>query len=150
MVCLGNICRSPMAEGVLRSKLEEVGLDIIVDSAGTSNYHIGESPDRRAIKAMAEKGIDISKLKARQFSKKDFDDFDNIYVMDQSNFADVMDLCASDDHRAKVKMLLNELYPAQNLPVPDPWFGGMEGFYQVHDLLDRSCEVIVQKILKSR
>ena len=109
MVCLGNICRSPLAEGILASKLPKG--KFIVDSAGTGNYHIGRQPDQRSIVVAQKNGLDITYQKARQFSAKDFDEFDYIYVMDSSNYDNVLELAKSGDHKAKVDMILNHLFP---------------------------------------
>ncbi len=147
MVCLGNICRSPLAEGILRHKLEQKGLNhIVVDSAGTSNYHTGEGPDKRSAQNAKLHGVDISKLKARQFSKRDFDDFDRIFVMDTSNYNDVIELARDHSDKQKVEMILNRVYPDTNMSVPDPYFGGEQGFENVFMLLDKACDVIVDGI----
>lgn len=145
MVCLGNICRSPMAEGVLRHHANAHGIAIEIDSAGTGNYHVGEAPDKRAIQYMKSKGIDISNLRARQFSKSDFMEFDIIYAMDDSNYRNILKLASSETHRSKVKMILNETSPSENRPVPDPYFGGMEGFEEVFDLLDEVSASLIQR-----
>ena len=150
LVCLGNICRSPMAEGILRDKIEKAGLDIQVDSAGTANYHVGEPPHKNTIKVAAENGLDIRELKARQFQTNDFEEFDIIYVMDSSNHDDVMRLSKSDKHTSKVRYFLNELNEGGNVNVPDPWFGGYDGFQEVYKLLDRTCDRIVEKVITSR
>lgn len=146
MVCLGNICRSPMAEGVLRYHAEQAGITIEIDSAGTGSYHIGEAPDSRAIKCMKAKGIDISSLRARQFTKNDFDDFDVIYAMDASNYENILKLAHTDRHREKVMMILNEIYPGENRPVPDPYFGKMDGFEEVFDLLENACDLVIKRL----
>jgi protein-tyrosine phosphatase len=142
MVCLGNICRSPVAEGIMRYKAEKYGLDLHIDSAGTSNYHIGQNPDERSAANAKQHGIDISKLKARQFQPQDFDRFDHIYVMDHSNYRDVIMMARHDSDRGKVNMILNVLYPESNMSVPDPYYGGEQGFENVFMLLDNACEVI--------
>lgn len=146
MVCLGNICRSPLAEGILRKKAEELNLDIFIDSAGTSNYHIGECPDKRTIANAKKHNIDISSLKARQFVVDDFDDFDHIFVMDSSNYADVIALARSNKDKKKVEMILNRVHINSNMSVPDPYFGGEQGFENVFILLDKSCEVIANSL----
>lgn len=146
MVCLGNICRSPMAEGILRSKAMQQGIDLEIDSCGTSNYHIGEAPDPRAIQKMKEYGIDISMLKARQFRLEDFSRFDRIYVMDQSNYRDVLALANSETDKAKVKMILSEIDKTSMHSVPDPWFGEADGFEDVYHLLDNACERIIASL----
>ncbi len=148
MVCLGNICRSPLAEGILRHKLKESGiLDLKVDSAGTSNYHIGEHPDSRSIKNAKNHGIDISKLRARQFTVADFNSFDQIYVMDSSNYKDVMAITRNNSDREKVELLLNLKWPGKNMAVPDPYYGDGDGFEKVFHLVEQACDEIVKMII---
>ena len=144
MVCLGNICRSPLAEGILKSKVD-TSL-VFVDSAGTGNYHIGGLPDRRSIDVAQKYAIDITDQRCRQFSVEDFDDFDLIYVMDNSNRRDVMSLARSEGDKQKVKMILNELFPNENVDVPDPYNGGDKGFENVYQMLEKACSVLAQKI----
>ena len=146
MVCLGNICRSPLAEGILRDKLEKLNLNIVVDSAGTSNYHIGEHPDKRTIENAGKHKIDLSNLKARQFSVNDFDNFDFIFAMDSSNFGDVMGLARNKNDKQKVELILNRVYPNANISVPDPYFGGDEGFENVFTILNNACDVIASSL----
>jgi len=143
MVCLGNICRSPLAEGILKSKVD---LSILIDSAGTSGYHEGALPDRRSIAIAQEMGIDITDQRSRKFIVRDFDTFDLIYAMDTSNYDNIIELARNADDVSKVKMILNEAYPDQNLSVPDPYYGGEEGFSNVYKMLDEACEVIASKI----
>ncbi|KJD35960.1 protein tyrosine phosphatase [Tamlana sedimentorum] len=143
MVCLGNICRSPLAEGILRTKLPE---NFTVDSAGTSNYHIGNAPDRRSVAIAKLNGLDISNLRGRQFKVSDFDTFDLIYVMDDSNFKNVVKLARNDEDIAKVSMILNEVYPNENCNVPDPYYGGDNGFETVYNMLDEACTIIATKL----
>ncbi|HLG02888.1 MAG TPA: low molecular weight protein-tyrosine-phosphatase [Bacteroidia bacterium] len=150
MVCLGNICRSPLAEGILRHKLLEAGIkNVLVDSAGTSGWHAGQNPDQRSMENARSHGIDISKLVARPFTKKDFEEFDYIFVMDSSNYREVISLAKTDRHRHKVEFLLNKKWPGKNRAVPDPYFGGEAGFEQVFQLVSQACEAIVQD-LKSK
>lgn len=144
MVCLGNICRSPLAEGILRSKLPYE--DFVVDSAGTSGYHIGDPPDRRSVQVAQKYGLNISHLSGRQFIPQDFDAFDHIYVMDSSNFENVSKQARNADDLAKVKMILNEVYPNQNHDVPDPYYGGPQGFENVYKMLDEACTIIANKL----
>ncbi len=144
-VCLGNICRSPLAEGILRNKALDHGLDIEVDSCGTAGYHIGEQPDPRSIAKAKEYGIDISMLRGRKFSKSDFDTFDRILVMDKSNYADVIDLAKDSNHQSKVEMVLNIGQKSNYLNVPDPYYGGEDGFQEVYDLLDKACDLIIEQ-----
>ncbi|CAL2055134.1 low molecular weight protein-tyrosine-phosphatase [Tenacibaculum sp. 190524A05c] len=144
MVCLGNICRSPLAEGILRSKV--FSDSIFVDSAGTSGFHQGELPDPRSIAIARIKGIDITDQRSRKFVVEDFDNFDLIYAMDQSNFNNILDLAKNSEDESKVKMILNESNPNQNLNVPDPYYGGDQGFENVYNMLDEACDVIASKI----
>jgi protein-tyrosine phosphatase len=146
MVCLGNICRSPLAEGILRVKAERAGIDIQIDSAGTSNYHIGQIPDKRTISNAQKHAVDVSCLKARQFSVKDFDNFDHIFVMDSSNYGDVISLARNESDRKKVELILNRVYPGSDMSVPDPYFGGEQGFENVFILLDKACDVIISSL----
>lgn len=143
MVCLGNICRSPLAEGIMRSKLSN---DFIVDSAGTGGWHAGELPDKRSISTAKNRGLDITSQRARQFKISDFDTFDYIYVMDNSNYKDVMALAPNEEAKSKVKLILNELFPNENVDVPDPYYGGQDGFENVFDMLNEACDVIVGKL----
>ena len=144
MVCLGNICRSPLAEGILASKLPKD--KFIIDSAGTGDYHIGKQPDVRSIAVAKKNGIDITKQKARQFSEKDFEDFDYIFAMDNSNQIDILELAKTTEGKAKVNLILNELFPEENVDVPDPYFGVENGFANVYELLDEVCDVIADKL----
>ncbi|TYA71479.1 low molecular weight protein-tyrosine-phosphatase [Seonamhaeicola marinus] len=144
MVCLGNICRSPLAEGILKSKLSPD--TAIVDSAGTANYHSGSQPDRRSIAVARKHGLDISKQQARQFIVEDFDDFDQIYVMDQSNYQNVIKLARSNSDAEKVHMILNLVHPNQNFDVPDPYYGGDRGFENVYQMLDEACDIIAENL----
>lgn len=144
MVCLGNICRSPLAEGILQSKLP---IDFFkVSSAGTAGHHVGELPDVRSIEVAKKYGIDITKQRSRKFIKSDFKEFDLIFTMDQSNYNDVVSM--TDDYKdiQKVKMILNELYPSENKNVPDPYYGGKQGFENVYKMLEESCEIIASKL----
>ena len=146
MVCLGNICRSPLAEGILASKLPKG--KFTVDSAGTGSWHIGRQPDERSIAVAKKNKINISTQKGRQFSVADFDAFDYIYVMDSSNYNDVVELAKTQDHRDKVQMILNDLFPNENVDVPDPYFGLPNGFEIVYNMLDEVCEVISKKLIE--
>ncbi len=138
MVCLGNICRSPLAEGIMRSKLTT---DYYIDSAGTGGWHAGEAPDNRSIQTARNHGIDISKQRARKFSITDFDTFDIIFVMDQSNYKDVINLAPNEAAKSKVQLLLDN-----SKEVPDPYYGTLEDFEQVYQLLNQACETIARKI----
>ena len=146
MVCLGNICRSPLADGILRKKIREFGLEIEVDSAGTSSYHIGDPPDSRMSETAKKFGVSIEDLTARQFGVSDFDQFDLIYAMDTSNYTDIVSLARNDKDVSKVKLILNESHPGQDLNVPDPYYGGDQGFIDVFKLLDKATDVIMKNI----
>ena len=145
-VCLGNICRSPLAEGILKEKLYQKNLKAIVDSAGTESYHVGEHPDPRAIEVGRVHGIDISKLVARQFSVNDFDNFDKIFVAAKDVYNEVMSFARNENDKNKVDFLLNVIYPNSNRPVPDPYYGGDDGFEEVYEMLDEACEKIVASL----
>lgn len=146
MVCLGNICRSPLAEGLLASKLPK---DLFfVDSAGTGNYHVGRQPDHRSIATADKNGLDISHQKARQFTVKDFDTFDYIYVMDNSNYDDVVFLAKNEAQKQKVKLILDALFPGDNVDVPDPYYGLQNGFDMVFEMLDEATDIIAQRLLE--
>lgn len=146
MVCLGNICRSPLAEGILQSKLPAD--KFIVDSAGTGDWHDGQQPDKRSILTAKNRGLDISCQKARQIKSSDFNEFDHIYVMDSSNLRDVIKLAPTDTAKVKVKLMMDEIFPGQKVDVPDPYFGDPEGFDKVYDMLDEACELVAQKLIK--
>ena len=149
MVCLGNICRSPLADGLLRDKVKSQNLDVIVDSAGTSNYHSGEAPDARMRATAKKKGISIDELRARQFIKEDFSKFDLIFVMDKSNYLNVITLAETEDEKSKVHLILNESHPGKNLEVPDPYFGGEQGFIDVYNLLNEATDAIITNRIKA-
>ena len=144
MVCLGNICRSPLAEGILAHKTKH--LNVKVDSAGTAAYHIGELPDTRSIEIAKKYNIDLTPQRARQFSRADFDEFDVIYAMDTNNYAHLISLAETKEERDKVRMILNEINPFACESVPDPYYGGENGFQNVYDMLDKACGKIVQNI----
>ncbi len=145
MVCLGNICRSPLAEGILASKLPN---DIFfVDSAGTGSWHVGHAPDKRSISTAKKNGLDICNQKGRQFQKTDFDTFDYIFVMDNSNYNDVIHLAQNQVQKEKVQLILNAIFPNENVDVPDPYYGVANGFDMVYEMLDEACEVIAQRLI---
>jgi len=144
MVCLGNICRSPLAEGILKSKLNPDFY--IVDSAGTSAYHIGELPDHRSIAIAKKNGIDISNQRARKFIANDFNEFDLIYAMDIENYHNICSLSTNKSNLLKVKLILNEINPLKDLSVPDPYYGGDYGFENVYEMLDKACSIITKNI----
>lgn len=146
MVCLGNICRSPLAHGILENKIAIAGLDILVDSAGTNGFHNGELPDSRSIEIANEYNLDITQQRSRQITNGDLSEFDLIYVMDASNFNNVTALCQSSEEKAKVKMIMNEVQPGKNISVPDPYYGGADGFENVYQMLDLACDKIIESI----
>jgi protein-tyrosine phosphatase len=145
MVCLGNICRSPMAEGILRSKAKSKGISIQVDSCGTASYHVGERPDPRSIAKMKEHGIDISRFFGRQFSKDDFKDFDHILVMDKNNFQNVSRLARGQHDLNKVDFILNYVNPDSDHDVPDPYYGEEDGFEKVYQMLNEASDLFISK-----
>jgi len=146
MVCLGNICRSPLAEGILASKLPKNKFK--VDSAGTGSWHIGHQPDKRSISIAKKNKLDISHQKGRQFTTSDFDTFDYIYVMDISNYWDVVKLSDNQEQTKKVQLILNELFPNENVDVPDPYYGVANGFESVYKMLDETCDIIAKKLIE--
>ncbi len=147
MVCLGNICRSPLAEGILKSKLDLNKYS--VESCGTSSYHISNKPDTRSIDVAKKHGIDIASQRAAQFKASDFKTYDYIYAMDHSNYQNIIKLTNNEEDRTKVNHILNELHPNKNLDVPDPYYGGEQGFEDVFRMLDEACENIALRLQKS-
>lgn len=146
MVCLGNICRSPLAEGILQSKLPAD--KFFVDSAGTGNWHAGQNPDKRSIATAKNRGLDISCQIARQLKQSDFEEFDHIFVMDASNYKDVTALAPNKEAKAKVQLMMDAVYPGQNVDVPDPYWSGQDGFDKVYDMLDEACTIVADKLIK--
>ena len=144
MVCLGNICRSPLAEGIMRAKLFG-RKEFEVDSAGTGGWHAGEAPDPRSVAIAKENGLDISTQRGRQFSVTDYDRFDHIFVMDNSNYRDVIRLARNDQDKQKVSMILDAIFPGENVDVPDPYYGGSDGFANVYDMLDQACDILKEQ-----
>ena len=145
MVCLGNICRSPLAEGILQAKVQDI--PIYVDSAGTAGYHIGHPPDPRSIAVAQKNRIDIGNQRCRQFQMQDFDDFDHIFAMDYSNYDDIINLAPDEKARQKVSLLL-EVLEGTVREVPDPYYGGDDGFDYVFHLIDQACERIYHNLSK--
>lgn len=143
MVCLGNICRSPLAEGILQSKVDSN--TVFVDSAGTAGYHVGNPPDPRSVAVAQKYGLDISAQKCRRFSRMDFVEFDFIYVMDRNNFSDIASLARNQQEAEKVKLLLSEVNVGIH-EVPDPYHGGEDGFEDVYQMIDLACEAIAKKL----
>lgn len=146
MVCLGNICRSPLAEGILKDKIQKKGLPWQVDSAGTGSWHTGEKPDTRSIKVARQYGIDISYQRARQIQPADLRNFDLILTMDENNHEHVLQMARQHGaDETKVQMILNYLYPGQNQSVPDPYWND-NGFEPVFQMLNEACEKVVEQL----
>lgn len=145
MICLGNICRSPLAEGILQQKADSRGLRWQIDSAGTAGYHVGEPPHHLSQKVAKLNGIDISSQQCRQFAAEDMDDFDRIYVMDVDNYAEVKRMSGRYWQPGKVSLLLDELYPGEKKSVPDPWYGTEKDYHEVFGMIDKACEQIIYK-----
>ncbi len=143
MVCLGNICRSPLAEGIMQHKINARQLPWEVDSAGTGGWHAGSPPDARSIAVARQHGIDITRQRARQFQIADFEAFDRIFVMDAQNYNDVIRKTDSEQHRAKVVLLRNAEFPGRNLAVPDPYYDD-DGFEAVFQMVDSACEAFIE------
>src|SRR5690554_579133 len=144
MVCLGNICRSPLAEGILKSKIDPSKVEVA--SAGTGDWHVGQLPDERSIRIAERHNLDITDQRGRHFRIEDFDEFDFIYVMDNSNKENVLALTTNNEQRKKVKLILDEIFPGENVDVPDPYYGGNHGFDSVYKMLDEACEKIAAKL----
>lgn len=144
MVCLGNICRSPLAEGIMKHKLREHGLDWTVDSAGTGFWHVGEPPDPRSVSTARQYGLDISRQRARQIQPADLDDYDLILAMDSSNYRDILRLANGSRQENKVEMILNYVEPGSNRNVPDPYWND-DGFDRVFHMLDEACERVIER-----
>ena len=145
-VCLGNICRSPLARGIMHHKISNKGLEAEVDSAGFEDYHIGEPADLRSVEIAMKNGVSLDGHSARQFKVEDFDKFDRIYVMDETNYRDVTSLARNQDDLDKVDFIMNVVAPGSNSHVPDPYYGGDEGFSNVYRMLDTACEIIAEDI----
>ena len=145
MVCLGNICRSPLAEGVLKHKAAEAGLNWQVDSAGTNGYHVGEAPHRLSQKVAKLNGIDICQQRARQFVKEDMERYDKIYAMADDVMDDIRRIAKEKFDPSKAELFLNELYPGKHMSVPDPWYGTEPGYHEVYQLINTTCDVIIKK-----
>lgn len=148
MVCLGNICRSPLAEGILQHKADAAGLNWQVDSAGTNGYHVGEAPHKLSQKVAKLNGIDISKQCARRFSASDFENYDKIYAM-AGDVIDEMKWIAGNKYDSdKVDLLMNELHPEQNEDIPDPWYGAEPGYHTTYEMIDKATDALIGKYSK--
>ena len=145
MVCLGNICRSPLAEGILQDKIKKANLHWQVDSAGTNGYHVGEAPHKLSQKVSKMHGIDISHQKARRFVAEDFERFDKIYAMAEDVVEEMKRIAKNKFDASKVDLLMNELYPGENNDVPDPWSGPESGYHIVYKMIDEACDAIIKK-----
>lgn len=145
MVCLGNICRSPLAEGILQHKAAAAGFNWTVESAGTNGFHVDEAPHHLSQKVATQNGINICEQRARKFVAKDFEQFDKIYVMAEDVMNDVKRIAGKYFDADTADYFLNELNAGKNQDVPDPWYGGEEGFVEVYDLIDKACDAIIAK-----
>jgi len=147
IVCKGNICRSPLAHGLLDKKVVEYNLPWTIDSAGTGHWHIGKLPDERSIQVGAENDLDITYQRARQFSAEDFSLFDLIYVMDKQNYAKLKEMAPRVSDMDKVDLMMNEMTPGQDQDVPDPFHNGVANFYRVYKTLDEVTDCMIEKAL---
>jgi protein-tyrosine phosphatase len=145
MVCLGNICRSPLAEGILQDKAFKAGLTWSVESAGTNSYHIGEPPHPLSQKVARINGIDISKQRKRRFTATDFEIYDKMYALAEDVMDDVLHIAGKKFVATKIDLLMNELYPGKNMDVPDPYYGPEAGYHEAYKLIDKACDVIIEK-----
>jgi protein-tyrosine phosphatase len=145
-VCLGNICRSPMAHGIFRNKAKLNDLNITIESAGTSAFHVGEPSDERAIATLQAKGINILDLRSRLFIESDFDNYDYIFTMDTSNQNDVSDMADRINHKNQPEMVMNLSLPGDNISVPDPYYGGQTGFEDVYQMLNTALDELIEKL----
>jgi protein-tyrosine phosphatase len=145
-VCTGNICRSPLAEGILKDKLRKKNITADVDSAGLEDFHVGDPPDQRAILTAKKRGIDITGHKGRRFKTDDFDDFDKIYIMDSYHYLNLSGMSRNDKDLEKIDYIMNAVEPGKNIPVQDPWYDGLNAFEKVYAQLDQACEKIAEWI----
>ena len=144
VVCMGNICRSPTGEAVLRAKAKELGISVEVDSAGTIGYHAGNSPDARSMQAGKQRGYSFEGMRSRKVTVGDFDEFDMVLAADKANLADLLDICPTE-HRHKVSLFLSH-GDSDYDEIPDPYYGGDAGFELVLDLIEDASEVILKKL----
>ena len=144
MVCLGNICRSPMAEGILQDKARKAGLNWTVESAGTNGYHTGEPPHLLSIKVARENGVDISNQRSRRFIADDLEQYDKIYAMAEDVLEDIKRISRNKFDATKVDLFLNEVYPGEGRDVPDPWYGTETDFYETYAIIDHACKRIIE------
>lgn len=146
MVCLGNICRSPLAEGVLKEKLQQLNKKAFIDSAAIIAHHEGQNPDPRSTAIAQKYGIDISSQTGRQIKPVDFETFHEIYAMDKSVYEQLLMLAQTEEHKKKVILFMETKYPGSGREVPDPYFGGPEGFENIYRMIDEACDVIAERI----
>ncbi len=144
MVCLGNICRSPLAEGILQQKCKEAGLNWKIDSAGTNGFHNGEAPHFLSQKVASMNGVNISGQQSRQFIKEDFERFDKIYAMALDIQEEIKEIGKDQFISSKVDLLMNEVYPGQNKEVPDPFYGAEDGYHRVYEMIEIACDAIIK------
>lgn len=149
MVCLGNICRSPLAEGILQDKAFGAGLTWSIESAGTNSYHTGEPPHHLSQKVARLNGIDISQQRARRFTANDFEVYDKIYALAEDVMDEMKRIAGKKFDAAKAELLMNEIYPGKNMDVPDPWYGPEPGYHEVFTLIDKACDAIIEKYTPS-
>ena len=147
MVCLGNICRSPLAEGILRKHAELAGLDWHIDSAGTNGLHNGEPPHRLSQKVANQNGIDISRQRSRRFRRSDLEDFDLILAMADDVLDGIRDIAGSRYDASRVRSFMDISHPGEGLEVPDPWYGGESGYHDVYEILEKGCKELVRQYL---
>lgn len=145
MVCLGNICRSPLAEGILQQKAFKAGLTWSIESAGTNSYHTGEPPHPLSQKVAKLNGIDISKQRARRFTADDYAVYDKVYALAEDVLDEIKRISKNKFDAGKTDLLMNELYPGKNMDVPDPWYGPEPGYHEVYKLIDKACDAIIEK-----
>ena len=145
MVCLGNICRSPLAEGILQHKVNEAGLSWKVESAGTNSYHIGEPPHHLSQKVAQLNGINICDQRARRFKPSDLEEYDLLYAMSKDVIDDMKTMAGNNWQQEKVKLLMDELHPGQQKDVPDPWYGPEPGYHEVYKMIEAACDKISKK-----
>jgi protein-tyrosine phosphatase len=145
MVCLGNICRSPLAEGILQKQAEKAGLPWKVESAGTNSYHIGEPPHVLSQKVALLHGIDISGQRARRFVAEDLHSFDKIFALANDVLSEIKKIAGKNYTEEKVSLLMNELYPGKDLDVPDPWYGTEPGYHEAYELIEKACMKVIEK-----
>lgn len=149
MVCLGNICRSPLAEGILQEKARTAGLNWTVDSAGTNGYHVGEPPHKLSQKVAKLNGIDISRQRARRFQASDFAEYDKVFAMAADVIDEMKYIAGARFDGEKVDLLMNVLYPGQQLDVPDPWYGKEPGYHEVYKMLNKACDQLIENYKQS-